>query len=202
MGARPRRGRRAGHRHLARQRLALPAAEGADAHAGRAGAAARAAAPAAGARAAPAARDLRGAVGDRARARALCRGGAAGDGADGIRAPAQLAVVGPVARSAHAARRALRPGRHAGRQRTALAAATAGDRARAQRRGAAHERDGEQPARHGTAAKRRGAAEARVAADRGGRRHRIAVGRHGAGRSTPCAPSSPPICRWSTSTRC
>ena len=36
MGTRPRRGRRAGHRHLARQRLALPAAENTDAHARRA----------------------------------------------------------------------------------------------------------------------------------------------------------------------
>src|SRR5206468_11166714 len=103
LGAGPRRAGRAGHRHLARQRLAVPAAEGTDARSRGARAEARTAAPAAGARAAPAARDLRGAGGDRTRTCALRGGGAAGDGADRIGAFAQLAAVGAVARAAHAA---------------------------------------------------------------------------------------------------
>ena len=74
-------------------------------------------------------------------------------GADGVRAPAQLAAVGALARPAHAADRAGRAGRIAGADRAAAAGGAARrSRSAIARRGAAHERPGQQPARHGAPA--------------------------------------------------
>ena len=115
---------RRGHRHARRQRIPVSAVAGADAHARRAGDQARQSAAAARAGAAPAPRHLRGADRHRAGARALRGSRAAGAHQHGVRAPAQFAAVGAVARPADAACRAGGAGGIAGAHPSAAVAAS------------------------------------------------------------------------------
>ena len=168
---RPCRARWPWHRHVAGQSLPRRAAQGADAGARRVGAGA-ARQRAAWARADAPARYLRLAAGDFARTHPLHRSGAYEYRADRIRAPAQLAAVGHLARPAHAAGlaggalRCPRPDRAALERRPAR-----GGRCHP-RFGAAHECPGQQPARYGPAGGGRRAAAPRLAAPRrsGGQR--------------------------------
>ena len=111
LGIRSSPSRRARHRHDPRQLLALPAAERLDANARRPRPPAGEPAPLRRSRTAPPARDLRGAHRHRPGARSLRRCRPEGDRADRIGTAAQLAAVGVVPRSAHAAGRPDRPGR-------------------------------------------------------------------------------------------
>ena len=133
------------------------------------------------ARAAPAAGDLCRAGGDGAGARALHRRRPGRDGADGIRAAAQLAAVGSVARPAHAIGGAGRPGRHAGSEPARPGAAPAGAGRRHRREDAAHDRHGHQPARHGAHPERGDPAAQGVAVAGGNHRrgHQGGAGRAG-----------------------
>src|SRR5205814_1119396 len=90
-------------RYAASERVPLPSAAGADAHARRAGDQGRESAYATDTGTAPSSRHIRGADRDRARARALCRSGATGVAADGVRTAPQFASFRAFARSADAA---------------------------------------------------------------------------------------------------
>ncbi len=161
-----------GHRHARGKRIPVRAAARADAHARRAGDQAGQSAAAPRSRTAPAPRHLCRVDRHCAGTRALRGGRAAGAHQHGVRAPAQLAALRALARSADAAGRPRGPGGIAGADQAALVTGAAGIRERDRRGSAADGRAGQQPARDGAHRKRRSQAAQPLASVRGGRRQR------------------------------
>ena len=161
---------RRGHRHAAGEPAALPAAQGPDAGARRAGDRAEQSAPAHDPGAAPPARHLRRADRDRARTHSLRVGRPGHAHQDGVGALAQHAARGAVPRPAHAAHGAGRIGGDAVAAIWPRRSRARGEGRRDPRTGAAHQPAGEQPAGDGQAAVGRRQAAQGLAVARGDRR--------------------------------